>query len=83
MGLKKFIFRKSTAIENNKEVYRKFLINLSENPNHEYLRKLTIEAGEQYYSSLQKNGQLSENDRFAINRDINAAAEHKTINITD
>ncbi|RXT04495.1 hypothetical protein [Ammoniphilus sp. CFH 90114] len=78
MGLKDF-FRKGKLKENSKEVYRKFLLNLSEQPSNEYLRKLTVEAGEQYYGSLRKDGQLTENDRHAINRDINAAVEHKSI----
>ncbi|WP_134703710.1 hypothetical protein [Ammoniphilus sp. YIM 78166] len=78
-GLKDLLRKKSDVIENNKEVYRKFLQNLAEQPNHEYLRKLTIEAGEQYYGSLRKDGQATENDRFAINRDINAAVDHKSI----
>lgn len=78
-GLKDILRKKSDIIEANKEVYRKFLKNLAEQPNHEYLRQLTIEAGEQYYGSMRKDGKATENDKFAINRDINAAIDHKSI----
>lgn len=78
-SIKDMLRKKSDIVEANKEVYRKFLINLAEQPNHEYLRQLTIEAGEQYYGSLRKDGQVTDNDKFAINRDINAAVDHKSI----
>lgn len=60
-------------VKNNEEVYRKFLRNLSQNPKHDYLRELTIEAGRSYYASLRKDGQLLPEDEKAISRDISLA----------
>jgi hypothetical protein len=60
-------------IKNNEEVYHKFLKNLSQNPKHEYLRQLTIEAGRNYYAALRKEGQVLPEDEEAISRDISLA----------
>ncbi|GAB7389035.1 hypothetical protein BSNK01_28730 [Bacillaceae bacterium] len=66
---------KKKLIENNKEVYEKFLNKYSQNPRHDYLRQLTIEAGEQYYASLRKDGKLTPEDEEAIRKDLKKAEE--------
>ena len=70
-----FLFGKSKEemIENNKEVYRKFLFNFGQNPTNDYLKQLTIEAGQNYYALLQKGKKLTAEDEEAIKKDLEKA----------
>lgn len=66
---------KEELISNNKEVYRKFLVNYGQNPTHEYLKQLTLEAGENYYAILRKDGKLTAEDEEAIRKDMEKAIQ--------
>lgn len=75
MGFLDSIFGKDKeeVINNNKEVYRKFLFNYAQNPTHEYLKQLTVEAGQNYYASKRKNGKLTSEDEETILQDLEKA----------
>jgi len=70
-----FLFGKSKEemIENNKEVYRKFLLNYGQNPTNDYLKQLTIEAGQNYYGILRKGKKFTAEDEEAIQKDLEKA----------
>lgn len=69
---------KEEIINNNKEVYRKFLINYGQNPTHDYLKQLTLEAAQKYYASMRKNGKLTTEDEENIAKDMEKAVkEHE------
>ncbi|RKD22087.1 hypothetical protein BEP19_13540 [Ammoniphilus oxalaticus] len=66
---------KEEQLENKKEVYRKFLSNYGRMPEHEYLKELTLEAGQTYYAALRKNGKLTAADEEAIQQDLEKAVK--------